>query len=52
MKKIELDLMWNIQGGNKDIDAFMDGLACGYGLATLTTGILGIYFTIKGCHII
>ncbi|WP_165571989.1 hypothetical protein [Chryseobacterium vrystaatense] len=37
MKTLDLEILEKIEGGKGDWDAFLDGVACGYGLATSIT---------------
>ena len=48
MKKLKLEKLETIKGGNKDIDAFLDGVTCGYGLATIASGF-GLIIAAYSC---
>lgn len=45
MKKLEIMQMETLTGGTK----FLDAVACGYGLATIETGV-GLLLAIYGCR--
>ncbi|SHG73232.1 hypothetical protein [Chryseobacterium vrystaatense] len=48
MKTLDLQKLEQIQGGNADLNAFISGLACGYGITTSVT-ILGLALAAYGC---
>lgn len=47
MKELTLQQMSAVEGGN-DVTDFLDGVACGYGLATIATGF-GALLAVYGC---
>ena len=48
MKTLDLNSLENINGGVSGINAFLSGVACGYGIATAATGV-GVAIAIVGC---
>lgn len=48
MKSLDLNSLENINGGTSRLNAFLSGVACGYGLATAATGV-GVAIAIVGC---
>lgn len=48
MKKLDLAQLEKFQGGKGDLDYFLDGLACGYGLATIASPF-GALIAIRSC---
>lgn len=44
MKELSIEQMEIYTGGSE----FLDGVACGYGLATITTGV-GAFLALYGC---
>ena len=48
MKTLDLNSLEQINGGTSGWNAFLSGVACGYGLATAATGV-GVAIAIVGC---